>query len=311
MSIKQSTLDKLELLKQKFDERGQDVDAYLDGLLESEFLSYWDYIHLETLLSLQNPLTNYPDEEIFIVYHQISELYFKLCLHELKQISKSENTTENFLIARLKRINNYFKALISSYEIMVDGMDKEQFLKFRMALLPASGFQSVQFRKIAFYATGLNNLASPFGVDSNKNESIESNYNNIYWKKGAIDLKTGKKTLTLGLFEEQYDEELLNLGKALINKNLNSIVKASNYNSEKLIAELKLFDVQANINWPLSHYKSAVRYLKKDPINVEATGGTNWQEYLPPKFHKTSFFPSIFSDKDKAEWGKSWVESIV
>lgn len=310
MTIKQSTVEKLELLKQKFDKRGQDVDAYLDGLLESEFLCYWDYIHLETLLSLQNPRTNYPDEEIFIVYHQISELYFKLCLHELKQISKADKPSEAFLIGRLKRINNYFKALISSYEIMVDGMDKEQFLKFRMALLPASGFQSVQFRKIAFYATGLNNLASAFGQDSDKGHSLSSNYDNIYWKKGAIDLKTNKKTLTLGLFEEQYDEELLNLAKNLENKNLNAIVKSAKFSSETLIKELKLFDVQANINWPLSHYKSAVRYLKKDPVNVEATGGTNWQEYLPPKFHKISFFPSIFSQKDKEEWGKSWVESI-
>lgn len=310
MTLKQSTLEKLEALKEKFDNRGQDVDAYLDGLMESEFLSYWEYVHLETLLSLQTPRTQYPDEEIFIMYHQISELYFKLCLHELKQLTKPESVTESVLLNKLKRLNNYFKALIGSYEIMVDGMDKEQFLKFRMALLPASGFQSAQFRKIAFYSTHLKNLANGFGGRKLPDDSdMQTYYSEVYWKRGAIDLKTGQKTLTLKLFEERYDEELLDLANRMENHNVNTKIEALDL-SESIISELKKFDVQANINWPLSHYKSAVRYLKKDPVNVEATGGTNWQSYLPPKFQKVSFFPTIWTDTELSEWGKSWVESI-
>jgi tryptophan 2,3-dioxygenase len=309
MTLKASTLEKLEALKVKFDNRGQDVDAYLDGLMESEFLSYWEYVHLETLLSLQTPRTNYPDESIFIMYHQISELYFKLCLHEMEQITACEEITEAFLLNKVKRLNNYFKALIGSYEIMVDGMEKDQFLKFRMALLPASGFQSAQFRKIAFYATDLSNLANGFGGEVKEGQSISERYENIYWKKGAIDLKTGQKTLTLKQFEEHYDEELIALATKLESCNLNTILDKISVGDE-LKSALRMFDVQANINWPLSHYKSAVRYLKKDPVDVEATGGTNWQSYLPPKFQKVSFFPSIWSEKDLAEWGKSWVESI-
>lgn len=309
MTLKASTLEKLEALKVKFDNRGQDVDAYLDGLMESEFLSYWEYVHLETLLSLQTPRTNYPDEEIFIMYHQISELYFKLCLHEMEQIVSNDNITEAVLVNKVKRLNNYFKALIGSYEIMVDGMEKEQFLKFRMALLPASGFQSAQFRKIAFYSTSLSNLANGFGDDALVGETLADRYENIYWKKGAIDLKTGQKTLTLKQFEEHYDEELLALASRLESCNINT--KLANVAvSEELKTALRTFDVQANINWPLSHYKSAVRYLKKDPVNVEATGGTNWQSYLPPKFQKVSFFPTLWSEQDLSEWGKSWVESI-
>jgi tryptophan 2,3-dioxygenase len=309
MTLKASTLEKLEALKVKFDNRGQDVDAYLDGLMESEFLSYWEYVHLETLLSLQTPRTNYPDEKIFIMYHQISELYFKLCLHEMEQIVSNDAVTEAFLLNKVKRLNNYFKALIGSYEIMVDGMEKEQFLKFRMALLPASGFQSAQFRKIAFYATDLANLANGFGGESNADQDMVERYENIYWKKGAIDLKTGQKTLTLKQFEEHYDEELIALATRLENSNLNTKLEGISV-SEELKSALRMFDVQANINWPLSHYKSAVRYLKKDPVDVEATGGTNWQSYLPPKFQKVSFFPSLWTEKDHAEWGKSWVESI-
>jgi len=52
----------------------------LDGLLMANYLPYWDYTHVDTLLTLQNPKTDFPDEVIFIIYHQVTELYFKLCL---------------------------------------------------------------------------------------------------------------------------------------------------------------------------------------------------------------------------------------
>ncbi len=47
---------------------------------------------------------------------------------------------------------------------------------------------------------------------------------------------------------------------------------------------LRLLDLNINVNWPLQHYKTAVRYLSKKPSDIPATGGTNWQKYLPPRF---------------------------
>src|SRR5665213_3030953 len=152
--------ERLQRLQEKYEAMGQDMTSYLDGLLHADFLTYWDYIHLDTLLSLQNPKTSFPDEEIFIIYHQITELYFKLVLHECKQITGAQPLTAEFFTARLKRINQYFEALIQSFGIMVDGMEKEQFLKFRMSLLPASGFQSGQYRMIEIYATDFLNLVA-------------------------------------------------------------------------------------------------------------------------------------------------------
>ena len=125
--------DKLDKLQEKYEAMGQDMASYLDGLLYADFLTYWDYIHLDTLLSLQSPKTPFPDEEIFIMYHQITELYFKLSLHECKQITAHENLTAQFFTERIKRINAYFNALITSFEVMVSGMEKDQFLKFRMS----------------------------------------------------------------------------------------------------------------------------------------------------------------------------------
>src|SRR6185436_5447603 len=135
-------------LEQKYEAMGQDLSSYLDGLLYSDYLTYWDYIHLDTLLSLQNPKTSLPDEEVFIIYHQITELYFKLALAELRQIAERETITCEFFIARIDRLIRYFQNLESSFNIMVDGLESDQFLKFRMALLPASGFQSAQYRLI-------------------------------------------------------------------------------------------------------------------------------------------------------------------
>ncbi len=66
-------IDQLRKLQKKYDVLGQDLSSYLDGLLHSDYLTYWDYIHLDTLLSLQTPKTHFPDEKVFILYHQITE----------------------------------------------------------------------------------------------------------------------------------------------------------------------------------------------------------------------------------------------
>ena len=124
MEITPEIKDRLEKLQAKYAAMGQDMVSYLDGLLHADFLTYWEYIHLDTLLSLQTPKTPFPDEEIFILYHQITELYFKLTLHECKQLAEKSDLTADFFTARVKRINSYFTALTQSFDIMVDGMEK-------------------------------------------------------------------------------------------------------------------------------------------------------------------------------------------
>jgi len=79
----------------------------------------------------------------------------------------------------------------------------------------------------------------------------------------------------------------------------------------KLINALKELDVNVNINWPLMHYKSAVRYLQQNTEDIAATGGTNWQKYLPPRFQKRIFYPEIWTEQEKEDWGKGWVETNV
>ena len=306
--------ERLARLQEKYEAMGQDMTSYLDGLLHADFLTYWDYIHLDTLLSLQNPKTPFPDEQIFIIYHQITELYFKLALHECSQIVEAQPLSAEFFTGRLKRINRYFEALTQSFEIMVDGMEKEQFLKFRMSLLPASGFQSGQYRMIEIYATDFINLVAKDKREELRDASIDDQFEYLYWKFGATELSTGKKTLTLKQFEKKYAKDFIDLAKANVLSNFNALyiwLKNGGLSTPALEDELKQLDVNVNVNWPLSHYKSAVRYLHREPDEISATGGTNWQKYLPPRFQKRIFYPSLWSLDEVENWGKRWVEKVL
>ncbi|MFD0939926.1 tryptophan 2,3-dioxygenase family protein [Pedobacter boryungensis] len=306
--------DKINKLQEKYEAMGQDMSAYLDGLLYADFLTYWDYIHLDTLLSLQSPKTPFPDEEIFIMYHQITELYFKLCLHECNQISTHQELTAAFFTQRLKRINAYFNALTSSFEVMVNGMEKEQFLKFRMSLLPASGFQSGQYRMIEINATDFTQLIDKSQREALRNATIEQRFEFIYWKFGATELASGKQTLTLKQFIKKYAAQFLALAKERENSNFSALyhqLKAKGEDVSELGEELRKLDLYVNVEWPLSHYKSAVRYLEKDPTDIAATGGTNWQKYLPPRFQKRIFYPFLWTTEQMEEWGKGWVLSVL
>jgi tryptophan 2,3-dioxygenase len=314
MEEKEKIQSQILKLEEKYKDSGQDLSSYLDGLLYQRYLTYWDYIHLDTLLSLQVPRTHFPDEEIFIMYHQITELYFKLILHEQKQLVDDKSQRIDFFLEKVRRINSYYTALISSFGIMIKGMEREQFLQYRMALLPASGFQSAQYRMIELYATPLENLVhhTKRGDFSSKN-SIEELYENIYWKKGATDIATGEKTLTLKQFEYRYTPRLIRISKqvkdsTIYNKYL-SLSKEHRENTE-LVEALKSLDVNANVNWPLMHMGSAHRYLGKESGNLDATGGTNWKNYLPPSFQKIVFFPKIYTEQELNEWGKQWVDHI-
>ncbi len=314
MKDKERIESQISKLKEKYKDSGQDISSYLDGLLYQRYLTYWDYIHLDTLLSLQVPRTYYPDEEIFIIYHQITELYFKLIIHEEKQIVDDKSDDPDFFIEKVKRINNYYKALISSFSIMVRGMEKEQFLKYRTALLPSSGFQSAQYRMIEIYATPLENLVyAEIRSDYSEKNSIEELYEEIYWKKGATDMSTGEKTLTLKQFEYRYTPRFIRIAKAVKGKTLyHKYLKlaAKGKHTKVLTDALKNMDINANINWPLVHLGSAYRYLDRENNTIEATGGTNWKEYLPPSFQKVVFFPSLFSNQELKNWGKQWVDQL-
>jgi tryptophan 2,3-dioxygenase len=301
-------LEKIHQLEEKFKASGQDMLSYLEGLLYADYLTYWEYINLDVLLNLQQPKTSFKDEKIFIIYHQITELYFKLIISEMEQIADQNSISEDFFKTRLERILMYFDQLISSFAVMWKGMEREQFLKFRMSLLPSSGFQSAQYREIELMATDAFNLvALSKRTEPDFHTPSDEIFENLYWQQGAIELSSGNKTLTLKNFEAKYGKMLKELIDAYRRKNIWQKYMDVDNQSKELTDLMKQFDLKANVFWPLAHYKSAVRYLQRDPVDIAATGGTNWQKYLPPRFQKVIFFPELWTEHEKEEWGKGWV----
>lgn len=328
MNIDKEILKRLKLLQNKYAALGQDLTSYLDGLIFSNPITYWDYIEVDTLLSLQKPKTDYPDEKIFIVYHQITELYFSLILHELEQISNNgkiiselgqdlgwnKKLDVKFFKERLRRINLYFETLINSFDIMRFGMEKDQFVNFRMTLLSSSGFQTVNYRKIEIFCTDIAHLVFSEKREELKGAPIEAQMNNIYWRGGAIVEETGEKTLTLKDFEEKYLEELHMFAKEKESKNIWKKYKSlskKDQEDKEIIELLKMLDANVNVKWPLVHVKTAAHYLHSKDKKSKGTGGTNWQKYLPPRFQKRIFYPELWSSTEKQEWGKSWVEEQI
>lgn len=330
MEITPEITDRLNKLDNKYQAMGQSLENYLDGLLISNYLTYWDYTHVDKLLTLQNPKTDFPDELIFIVYHQITELYFRLSLHELEQIAHNgkkvmpngedlgwnDNIDVKFFAERVSRINRYFEALTKSFDIMGSGMEQQQFLRYRMALLPASGFQSAQYRMVEISSTDFIQLVDKDvrAKFQGKNASIEEMYEHIYWKQGATELATGKKTLTLKQFEKKYSKQFIQLAKEYKEKNIWAKYKAlpaADQQNSTLINALRQLDINVNVNWPLVHYRSAAKYLQQGEKEVAATGGTNWQKYLPPRFQKRIFYPELWSKEETDNWGKQWVEDAT
>lgn len=308
-------VQKIKQLEAKYAASGQDLSAYLEGLLHADYLKYWDYINLETLLSLQRPRTRFPDEVIFIVYHQVTELYLKLVLWEMEQISNDiDHLAPKVYLEKIKRINSYFDYLVNTFDTMFYGMEHEQFLNFRMTLTPSSGFQSLQFRLVEMRSTSLENLLSLDIRNDIQDQSPEALFHKIYWKKGATETATGKKTLSLVHFEEKYGKVLLQNAIDFQDKNLWSIFRnkfAKSDLSNEITEALRTFDQLANVFWPLAHYKSAVRYLRQKPEAIAATGGTNWQMYLPPHYQKVIYFPALWTQEEKDNWGKKWVDKEV
>src|SRR5436305_9654133 len=115
-------------------------------------LTYASYLHLEELLSLQQPRSQPAehDETLFIIAHQTYELWFKLQLHELEKVRR--DLTDNHLygaISTFKRARTIMKVMVEQIDIL-ETLTPMSFNSFRERLEHASGFQSSQFRELEF-----------------------------------------------------------------------------------------------------------------------------------------------------------------
>jgi len=279
--------------------------TYLKGLLETKPLTYWDYVEADTLLTLQKPKTDYKDEESFIIYNQITELILKMMLNEIKQITEENNLTEKVLIQKLSRLICYTQMLISFFDSMKIGIDYQDYNSFRLALAPASGFQSAQFRFLELHCTSLENLINEEGKKRlSVNPGIEECFEHIYWRDGGINRQTGEKTYTLKKFEEKYMESFISLAKKIKGNTLEDKICRLQNPSDELLTQFKEFDRLYNIEWPLVHLDVAHYYLNNKGENKASTGGSEWKKYLHPQSQQRKFFPGLWTEAEKTNWGR-------
>lgn len=297
MAVKNKPI--LEKLQEKFGEAN--IETRLAGLLHAQDITYRDYIHTETLLSLQKPRTKFPDEMVFIMYHQITELYFKLILWEIKQVFEAD---EKFAALQkcFERISRYFDALSHSFSIMKNGMEKEQYMQFRDTLTPASGFQSFQYRLIELQSTLPKNLTD---VRYRNEEASEAQdlLEKLYWQTAGKKPNSEKKSPLIANFLKKHshalEQEILRSNGGRNLWSIYSSMSKKEQENKHLIETMRHFDQTANITWVMSHYHTAKQYIGEG----KATGGSDWQKYMHPKFQKRIFFPTLYTENEISHWG--------
>lgn len=298
----------LESLEEKFQGINQKTATHLEGLLYAKPITYWDYIQTDALLNLQTQRTTLPDEMVFIMYHQVNELLFKMILWEIEQIAKVSNPTTVFFSERLMRISRYFDMLTTSFDIMGDGMDVEQYMKFRNTLTPASGFQSAQYRMIEFASTDLINLIDyRFRATIDRNTPYEHAFEHLYWQAAGKDHETGEKSFLILEFERKYKKEFLSFMEEYNTINLWRKFKElpeADQKNEQLIAAMRHYDYTVNITWVMGHFKAARKYIDSGHGVAEATGGSDWKKYMLPKYQRRIFFPELWSEEELRTWGE-------
>jgi tryptophan 2,3-dioxygenase len=140
----------------------------------TEALSYGQYLHLDKLLGAQQPLSFHHDEMLFVMIHQVSELWMKLCLHELAAtIACVRRDDLGPTFKMLARVSTIQEQLLHSWDVLAT-ITPSDYSAFRNALGKSSGFQSAQYRLLEFLIGNKNaGMIKVFQNDPIVHESLE------------------------------------------------------------------------------------------------------------------------------------------
>jgi len=253
-------------------------------------MSYADYLRLKPLLSCQVPLTKEHDELLFIVIHQASELWIKLCLHEVEgaiaQIRKDELGPAFKMLARVARVH---ASLIQSWDIL-STMTPFDYASFRESLGQSSGFQSHQYRMLEFRLGNKNaELVRVFESDPEIHAKVARVLAepSLYDESIALLARRGfvipNEKLTRD-FSQSYtiDDRVTDAWRAIYRD-------AHTHWDLYELAE-KLVDVEYRFQlWRFSHMKTVERIIGYAP----GTGGTAGVSYLAKALDLT-FYPELW-----------------
>ena len=250
---------------------------------ESPAVTYGSYLQVDQLLELQKPRSEEHDEILFIVIHQVYELWFKELLHELDRVmtllrdghgAKAQHT--------LKRVLTILKVLVAQVDIL-ETMTPLEFLTFRNRLAAASGFQSDQFRQIEFVMGSKSRGAiDRFGADTRARQALDARWAAPtlwdaflqYLKREGYDVPAAQLARDVTAAVEPAPE---------IQEILIKVYRQDPKNSE--LCE-RLVDLDEGMQeWRYRHVKMVERTIGMKP----GTGGSAGAQYLRTTLAKPAF----------------------
>jgi len=257
----------------------------------SKDMSYGDYLGLGKILNAQDLRSGHHDESLFIIIHQVSELWMKLVLHELRaarECIKNDNLDSVFkMLARVSRVQNQLK---QSWDVL-STMTPADYAAFRDALGHSSGFQSYQYRMIEF-------------ILGNKNEAMIQVHRHV----PALFAEVEQCLRTPSLYDEAlrllarrgFDipqaylerdwSQPYEASEAVRDAWLKAYQDTSTYWDIYALAE-KLVDVEDNFQqWRFRHMTTVKRVIGFK----RGTGGTSGVGYLS-KALQLKFFPELWT----------------
>lgn len=265
-------------------------------------LTYWDYIRLDELLALAQPKTALRDERVFIIFHQLAELILALIINELEQLTTHTPAPIDEWKMRLTRIVTISGLFVDNINTLSRSIDREQFLQFREALSPASGFQSFQYRKMELLSTRLENLArTEQGGRFPAEAPSDLLFEHLYWRQAIPSDRSANQRASLLDFEAQYLPELRKTAVELEHRNLAAAFDLLPYKQRAdtgLTSLMLKFDRMVNREWREAHFQLAHLMLNGSGVPRSSTGGTDWKTYLH-KSLQISFFPDLSGHRSK------------
>jgi tryptophan 2,3-dioxygenase len=231
-------------------------------------LDYGSYLQVPQLLSLQATLTAEHDELLFIVVHQVYELWFKQLLAELEG-ARAAIDADDLDLARhhFRRIRSVESLLVAQVDVL-ETMTPQDFARFRSELFPASGFQSVQFREIEFLS-GLKDPEYLARLDATDDERLR---------------------LARRLEEPSLWDAFVSLLGRRGNPSLEDVFRRSDLRAVFDLSEALLDHDEAFVLWRSRHVLMVERQIGSKP----GTGGSTGATYLRSTLGKR-FYPELWA----------------
>ena len=257
-------------------------------------VTYGSYLAVDELLALQRPRSEGPehDEMLFIVIHQVYELWFKQLLHEVDHVIELLEAREPHRVQHtMKRILTILKVLVAQLDIL-ETMTPLEFQSFRSRLEAASGFQSDQFRQLEF-------------VLGNKSKGAIDRFNAGTRARAALEHRYSRPTLW-DAFLQYLAREGYAVPKPSLARDVTTKIEPSAelqatlvdlYRTDPKNAELceRLVDLDEGIQeWRYRHVKMVQRTIGAKP----GTGGSSGAQYLATTL-MTPIFPDLWEIRSR------------